>query len=168
MVHAQPWNVLCYPSATTGVRRFVDLCSALGARGFVIDTVDQGFHGDMLVETDGHGSCRLSGWYFPPDGGDPSYHGTPLELDNLEGVTFEICADLDCAGSLASEPGTLNMRKCREIAFDLGGENGKRFWSSGEDFSGAWYEMQEAMKNGGPAPVVGCEMLQFVVKPSSL
>ena len=168
VVHAQPWNVLCYPSATTGAKRFVDLCAALGVRGFVIDTVDEGYHGNMIVETDGHGSCRLSGWYFPPDGGDPSYQGTPLDLDNLQGNTFEVCADLACARSLASEPGTLDMDKCREIACEVGGENGEQFWSSGEDFSGAWYEIQEAMSSGGPSPAAGGAVLQFVVEPPRL
>ena len=160
VVHAQPWNVLCYPSPT-GSRRFIDLCAALGVRGFVVDTVDEGYHGQMLVETDGHGRERLSGWYFPPDGGDPSYHGTPLNLDKLRGISFEICADLECANLLSGGHGSLDMDTCREIAIELGGENGETFWSSGEDFSGAWDEMQHAMSTGGPMLVSNGAVLQF-------
>ena len=161
VVHAQPWNVLCYPSAATGSRRFVDLCAALGVRGFVIDAVDAAYHGNMIVETDGRGLCRLSGWYFPPDSTDPSYHGTALDLDNLQSPTFQVCADLECARVLASECGSLHMDRCREIACEVGGENGEQLWSSGEDFSGAWDEMQRAMSTGGPLPVVGGAVLQF-------
>jgi len=168
VVHAQPWNVLCYPSAATGSRRFVELCAALGVRGFVIDTVDAGYHGNMIVETDGHGSCRLSGWYFPPDSSDPSYHGTRLEPDEMQSATFEVCADLECADSVASEGGSLNMDVCREIACEVGGENGEQFWSSGEDFSGAWDEMQQAMSTGGPLPAAGGAVLQFEPTPSGL
>lgn len=167
VVHAQPWNVLCYPAASTGSRRFVELCEALGVRGFVIDTVDQDYHGNMLVETDGHGSCRLSGWYFPPHG-DPAYCGMPLDEDTLEGVTFEVCADLECAHSLVGTPGSLDMQTCREIAHGVGGENGRQFWSSGEDFSGAWHEIQEAMSTGGPSPDAGGAVLQFETGPRRL
>lgn len=163
VVHAQPWNVLCYPSPATGSRRFVDLCAALGVRGFVIDVVDVFYQGDMLLETDGHGSCRLSGFYYTP-GSEFSYHGTPLDVDKLEGIRFEVCADLACARSFASKPGILDMDKCREIACEVGGDNGKQFWSNGEDFSGAWIEIQEAMINGGPLPADGGALLQFVAE----
>jgi len=159
VVHGQPWNTLCRPSAT-GPSRFVDLCSALGVRGFMVDVIDIVPHGRMLVETDGCGLRRLSGFYFSDDEREEAYHGTPLSLDGFEASTFEICADLAGARLLDGSRG-LDFDTCRAIAHEVGGSNGELLWTSGEDFSGAWSDIQEAMSDGGPVPGEGGLLLQF-------
>lgn len=159
VVMGQPWNTLCRASAT-GPSRFVDLCTALGVRGFMVDRVDIVPHGGMLVETDGRGLHRLSGYYFGEGDREATYHGTPVPLDDFEGTTFEVCADLACAG-LFDGRRLVDFDACRAIAHEVGGANGERLWSSGEDFSGAWNDVQEAMQEGGAVPGEGGLLLQF-------
>ena len=160
VVHAQPWNTLCRASAT-GPSRFVDLCTALGVRGFMIDVVDVVPHGSMLVETDGLGLHRLSGWYFDATEYKHEYHGTPLDLDSFERTTFDVCADLASAVLFAERRSAFDNRNCLAIARDVGGANGALLWCSGEDFSGAWADVQEAMLAGEPPPVADAVLLQF-------
>jgi len=161
VVHGQPWNVLCRPSAT-GPSRFVDLCTALGVRGFMVDLVDVVPHGGMLVETDGRGLRRLSGYYFGEGDREQTYHGTPLNfLDDFTGTTFEVCADLACARLFEGDGRVLDIDTCQAIAHEVGGVNGRLLWSSGEDFSGAWSDVQCAMMAEGSLPGEGGVLLHF-------
>lgn len=156
-VHAQPWNVLGKPGAE-GSLRFVALCKASRSRGFLIDVVDEGSHGQMLTEAERSGAHRLSGWYVMADG-TMQYNGVALDEDQLQTPVFEICADLSSARQYSGHG--LDLSACMAIAHDVGGANGRLLWSSGEDFSGAWYEVQEAMAQGGPAPGAGGRLLQY-------
>jgi hypothetical protein len=156
VVHARPWNLLGN-SSDAGTMRFLELCNALRVRGFLIDVVGEGEHGQMIVEADGCGRLRLSGWYFTHSG-DDEYHG--MRLEELQAPEFDICADLKCASQLGDDRPICDDI-CREIAHDVGGESGRLLWTTGEDFCGAWHEVQEAMEYGQPLPVPGSVILQF-------
>ena len=94
----------------------------------MVDVIDIRPQGGILVETDGQGLHRLSGWYTSADSPDLAYHGIPLETDDFTGLsTFEVCADLACAQALAEDPGIVNMNLCIAIAHEVGGDNGQRF-----------------------------------------
>ena len=160
VVLAQPWNTLCRASVT-GPSRFVDLCTALGVRGFMVDVIDVAPHGSALVETDGRGLHRISGWYLDESERERSYHGTPLELDDFQGTTFEICGDLTCAGLFEEHMSLLDLDRCAAIASEVGGANGDRLFTSGEDFCGAWDDVQQAMREAAPLPAEGGLVLQF-------
>ena len=86
---------------------------------------------------------------------------SPVPLDDFKGTTFEVCADLVCAGPDAVNMGLFDSDSCLAIAREVGGANGELLWTSGEDFSGAWSDVQEAMMAGGTLPVEDGVLLQF-------
>jgi len=160
IIKSLPWNILCEPSRAVGSMRFVDLSTALGTRGLLLDVYDGGPWGNLVAETDGTGNRFLNGYYIAANSNALEYYGTRLDEDaSFTGyVKFEVFSDLVSARRIA-EAKRLTEDECREIARELGGENGRRYWSTGEDSLASWGMIDAAMSFGLTVP--GAVLLAF-------
>ena len=167
-IKSLPWNILCEPSSGVGSMRFVDLCAAVGAPGLLLDVFDGGPFGNLVVETDGTGKRFLNGYYCPTSSNDLEYYGTPLENESFTGFSkFEVFSDLAVARRVNEANTLLSHNLCFEIAKDLAGENGRCYWSIGEDGGPSWHIIDTAMRFGGPLPISGAILLAFeAIHPS--
>jgi len=108
------------PGAT--LSRFVEICNALGAPGFLLSVYDGS--SAVLVETDGAGRQLISG--YCTSSSDPLlFYGTPLSEERVE-IRFECLAHLQPLIDESHYPNSGYVdpeRLCSVLAAQLGGDN---------------------------------------------
>jgi len=122
VIKTAPLDLLGEISPATNRIRFVDLCTALQAPGFILNIYD-GSSGAVLVETDGTGKQALSGHAYPHD--PLSFYGTPMSEEYLE-IQFRYLTDLQSLIDHSHYPGseyTDYEKLSSQVATTLGGLN---------------------------------------------
>ena len=88
-----PWTLLTKSAPGAEGSRFEELCLLLGCPGLLIDINNGGIHASLLIECDGRGSSRCSG-YISPELAIEFYGRMPLPVDDMDLPRFELLGEL--------------------------------------------------------------------------
>lgn len=152
-----PWDLLAERADEAGAMRFVSLCDSLGIPGCLVSVHDGHPWGEVIVEADGQGMHRLSGWWLDESRPQNQFYGEPLGSDGQR-HRFELLPELQ--GILDACPSDDQGRHdieqfCRDLASRLGGEHAAftSEWSRGR-----WADLSQS----GHLPIPGGQLLHFV------
>lgn len=130
LIKALPVNALCQPTSSVQLP-FVELCTRLKAPGCLLSVHDASPWGEVMLETDGRGQTRLSGWWYDdlqPQG--HHFYGLPLEAASVQ-HRFDYLPELKALLESCRYEDLLPMDIfCKAVADRLGG--------SYADLTSAW------------------------------